>query len=135
MSERAPVWHGEIARYLTAHPKVLLAFMFGSEARGKPRPDSDVDVAVYLDQPFSRQDIRTLWSALEDITHKDVDLVVLNDAPPGIAWAAFKGEVLVKRNLKFYLEKLLEVSREAEDFREFAMDIWRARCRRGREGQ
>lgn len=81
-----------LIEYLESDPKVVLAFLFGSQAKRKERPDSDADIAVYLNEPFSRQDINSLWSALEDIVHKDVDLIVLNDAPSDISWTAFKGK-------------------------------------------
>jgi predicted nucleotidyltransferase len=34
--------------YLEFHPKVLFSYLFGSLAKGKPSPLSDVDIAVYL---------------------------------------------------------------------------------------
>ena len=36
----------QVARTLAPHSEILLAFVFGSAARGALRPDSDVDVAV-----------------------------------------------------------------------------------------
>ena len=38
----------EAAKYLESHPKVLFAYLFGGLARGKRRPLSDVDIAVWL---------------------------------------------------------------------------------------
>jgi predicted nucleotidyltransferase len=38
----------EAANYLESHPKVLFAYLFGGLARGKRRPLSDVDIAVWL---------------------------------------------------------------------------------------
>jgi len=66
---------------------VLEAYLFGSQARGDAQAHSDVDVAVYVDRglagepPFGYPaELSTvLSSALE---RNDVDVVVLNDAPP-----------------------------------------------------
>ncbi|MDI7246643.1 MAG: nucleotidyltransferase domain-containing protein [Bacillota bacterium] len=128
-------WEHEIADYLTAHPKVVLAFLFGSFSKGKSKAGSDVDVAVYLAPPYSADDVSDVWSHLEDLTHRDVDLLVLNTAPPIISWTAMKGKVLVNKDRKLHLELMLERSREAEDFRGFLMDFWRERRRRwGDEG-
>lgn len=131
MAENA--WEHEIAEYLTIHPKVILAFLFGSFSKGRSRAGSDVDVAVYLTSPYSANDVSEIWSRLEDITHRDVDLLVLNTAPPIISWTAMKGKVLVDKDPKLHLELMLERSREAEDFREFLMDFWHERRRRRRD--
>lgn len=133
MSVSRNAWEEGITQYLIAHPKVILAFLFGSFVRGRARRDSDIDVAVYLAASYSRQDISSIWNRLEDITHRDIDLVVLNDAPPGIAWAAMKGKVIVDKNPRLRLELMLQKSGEAEDFREFQMDFLRERRRRWRD--
>jgi hypothetical protein len=54
---------------------------------------------------------------------------VTNSAPPGIAWAAMQGQVLVDKDPGFHLELMLEEWAEAEDFREFVMDLLRFRER------
>lgn len=126
-------WEGEITSYLTTHPKVTLAFLFGSFAKGKCRADSDVDLAVHLLAPYSEQDVASIWGRIEDITHRDVDLVVLNTAPPGISWTSMKGKVLVNKDPKFHLELMLQRSREAEDFREFVTAFLDERRRRWRD--
>lgn len=124
-------WLEQVKTYLAKHPKVVLALLFGSHSKGKARDGSDVDVAVYLEPPSGDEDVTTIWNELEDITRQDVDLVVLNHAPPGVAWAAMKGQVLVDKRPRLRLELMLEVSREAEDFREFQIDFWRQRRRFG----
>ncbi len=129
MSLLGDEWLPDVTSFLVAHPKVVLAFMFGSLARGEARSDSDADFAVYLTPGYSEQDISSIWSRLEDLTHRDVDLVVLNSAPAGIAWAAMKGRVLVDKDPKLHLELMLERSAEAEDFREFVMDLLTLRAR------
>lgn len=122
----------EVARYLATQPRVLLAFLFGSICKGKARPSSDVDLAVYLETPYDLSDVRQLWNELEDLTHRDVDLVVLNDASPGIAWAAMKGRILVNKAPRLAIELMLDKSREAEDFREFQLELIRDRSRHWR---
>lgn len=123
-------WEACVGSYLAAHPKVALAYLFGSFAKGRSRPDSDVDVAVYFAAPYSEHDVKTLWSGIEDIVHRDVDLIVLNSAPPGISWTAMKGKVLVDKDPRLHVELMLDKSREAEDFREFIVAILNDRRRR-----
>lgn len=126
-------WEDDVVRYLAAHPKIFLAFLFGSLAKGKARARSDVDLAVYLSPPYSAEEVTDIWNHLEDIIQRDVDLLVLNDAPPGISWTAMKGKLLVNKHPRLHLELMLERSREAEDFRDFLADFWRERSHRRRD--
>ena len=68
---------------------VTLAYLFGSEAQGRAHDESDVDVGVLLDRELlpdarERYDYRVrLTSELIAVLHRnEVDVVVLNDAPP-----------------------------------------------------
>ncbi len=69
---------------LPAEP-VVVAYLFGSRAAGRPRSDSDTDVAVLLDHPLAPADRRDLLlrlaEAFEPAAGTEVDLVVLDDAP------------------------------------------------------
>ena len=38
-----------LRRFFQGRPEVLWAYLFGSHAVGRARPDSDVDIGVYLD--------------------------------------------------------------------------------------
>ena len=62
---------------------VKLAYLFGSYARGNQIQESDIDIAVLLDQsiPESRRfDLRLkIGSELSRLLKNDVDLIVLND--------------------------------------------------------
>ena len=72
-----------IAKKLEQQPEVLLAYLFGSHAKGKARPDSDIDIAVLVDESKiagGHLDTQMRLSALID--NDRVDLVILNDAPP-----------------------------------------------------
>lgn len=64
-----------------------LVYLFGSQARGRPWAESDVDLAVLLGPEVSRQQygkiraqlIGELMSVFES---NNVDVVILNEAPP-----------------------------------------------------
>jgi uncharacterized protein len=61
---------GEIRqRLLAAHGRRLHAVvLYGSEARGEARPDSDIDVLVLLERPIDyARDLRTHIDALYDL--------------------------------------------------------------------
>jgi hypothetical protein len=79
---------------------VTLAYLFGSQARGKAGPLSDVDIAVLLNPEVDREE----WSQIQiDLMGKlmslfqrnDVDVVILNQAKPVLAHqVALYGRVL-----------------------------------------
>ena len=80
-----------IANSLEGVPGVISAYLFGSMAEGRAHHDSDVDVGLLLDRsvhatPADRFDVRVrLSGGLSAAVARDVDLVVLNDAPPQLA--------------------------------------------------
>ncbi len=72
-----------------ASPGVISAYLFGSHARGSAHRQSDVDVGVVLSRAVfpsasQRFDERVSLSAalVDALDHNEVDVVVLNDAPP-----------------------------------------------------
>jgi predicted nucleotidyltransferase len=79
---------------LSCHPEVQLAYLFGSQAEGRAGARSDVDLAVLIDREQRPADPleRLRWRA--ELTHElvlalgadKVDLVVLNEAPPELAY-------------------------------------------------
>ncbi len=77
-------------RELLRDAGAVLAYLFGSVARGQERADSDLDLAVLLDERIPekrRGEIRLhLTTELVGLTHtNDVDVVILNEAPPLLA--------------------------------------------------
>ncbi|MGQ9628838.1 MAG: type VII toxin-antitoxin system HepT family RNase toxin [bacterium] len=113
--------------YFSEREDILLAFLFGSYAKGKFISESDVDVAVQLREGYNLSDIKRIWRELEELLGIDIDLIALNRASPTIAWAALRGIPLFIGDRRWYLEYILEVSQEAEDMREFILDLWRWR--------
>lgn len=68
---------------LARDPRVLAVYGFGSRSRDEAGPRSDVDVAVLLDQRLSlAQELRLRAEVVQELRRDDVDLVVLNQAPP-----------------------------------------------------
>lgn len=122
----------KLRNYFSGQPMVEMAFLFGSEASDRVHSGSDVDVAVYLEKGYEYQDVLRLWGELEDLTGRDIDLVVLDHAAPGVAWTAIRGIPLVIRDYRLYLNYMLDVSREAEDFQGFVRELWEMRRRRRR---
>ena len=75
-----------LARALSPRGEILEAYLFGSRARGRARRDSDVDVAVYVDETRARDGVWGYRAALTTdlmaaLGTDDIDVVVLNRAP------------------------------------------------------
>ena len=95
-----------LTRVLERREEVLEAYLFGSRAHGAARPDSDVDVAVYVDAaradagPFGYEADLTahLMTALGT---NAVDVVVLNRAAPLLYHRVLRDGVrLLSRDLR-----------------------------------
>ncbi|WAM36155.1 type VII toxin-antitoxin system MntA family adenylyltransferase antitoxin [Caldicellulosiruptor acetigenus] len=108
---------------------VLMAFLFGSVAKNISIKESDVDIAVYFTK-YEQKRVFKLWNELEDLLKKNVDLIVLNKANCDIAWEAIKGKKILIRDNQFFINYFLEVSQEAEDFREDLLEIFKIRQER-----
>ena len=76
-----------LANVLAPCEEVLEAYLFGSHAQGRAQPHSDLDVAVYIDEslaeagPFGYRASLTT-RLMEGLGINDVDVLVLNHAPP-----------------------------------------------------
>jgi len=74
----------ELESYCIQDRAILAAYLFGSFARNRQRPESDVDIAVLLDEHSGKIDRSGLFARLhKDLgrrLRKDVHILVLNDA-------------------------------------------------------
>jgi len=108
LTRMSPQTLQDAANRLTAlfasKPEVLAVYIFGSLATGKARPNSDIDVAVLLDPaalksapPLYRADLNAAaGAALETF---NVDVVILNEAPPALAHNVItKGKLIFERS-------------------------------------
>ena len=74
----------------SAEDEVVSAFLFGSRVEGRGHRESDVDVAVLLRPELDRRQrfetrLRLTSELIAALHFNDIDLVVLNDAPPLLA--------------------------------------------------
>jgi predicted nucleotidyltransferase len=100
---------------LTSDPRIAYALLFGSRARDQNHEGSDADVAIGLSEgaTLSPRDLLELASRLESAAGRPVDLVLLAEAPPGLAFRIFRdgvflavkdGEALAHRPAQAVLE-------------------------------
>jgi predicted nucleotidyltransferase len=65
---------------LLAFPDIKVAALFGSLARGKALPDSDIDIAVQADRPLTAEQKMALIDAIALTFGRAVDLVDFRSA-------------------------------------------------------
>jgi uncharacterized protein len=74
-------------------------WIFGSEAAGSARPDSDVDLAALFSQPIAPEQLLAARLDLEILLGRNVDLVDLRRASPIVARQVLQhGRLLVDRD-------------------------------------
>jgi len=84
-----------ITKHLTDKLAAYLIIVFGSAARGRLRPDSDIDLAFLSKYEFSPYDVFMAAQELAGILDRDVDLVDLSKASTVFqAQIVGKGKVL-----------------------------------------
>src|SRR3989344_5092701 len=110
---------GKLKKYFSERDDILMAFLFGSQAKGLARSESDIDIAIYLktqsgDMDFESED--EIWLDLERILGKKVDLVILNREPAGVAFAAINsGKEICAKNPGLRTKFVLLVSAVADE--------------------
>lgn len=88
-----------VAPVFSRHEEVVLAYLFGSAARGDAHEGSDLDLAVLL-RDTSLRIYRTLWADLhESLGGLPFDLVTLNGADPVISFEVIsEGKPIFRRS-------------------------------------
>lgn len=104
-----------IRKVLKSYGEILAAYLFGSVLH-RLRPDSDVDVAVFV-RPGSEKDFNLkfweVWGKLDHAAKRNVDLVVLNEAGPILRMQVFKkGKLILEEDRlahrRFRAEAMIE---------------------------
>ncbi|MBI5787236.1 MAG: nucleotidyltransferase domain-containing protein [Candidatus Schekmanbacteria bacterium] len=130
-----------LREYFSKQTDILMAFIFGSYAKGRALVESDVDIAVYF-KPQNQQveweidkkyaDESQIWLEVERIVKKNVDLLVLNRAFSTVAFEVLRtGVPIIIKDRRLYLRFFSRVSFEAMDFMEMADDYWAIEERSG----
>jgi predicted nucleotidyltransferase len=94
----------EIINKVSADPDVVALYAFGSLAKGDLKPLSDLDFAILLSRELDKQErldkhLDLIGIFTGTFHTDDIDLVVLNDAPPRFAYNILKnGKRLVLKD-------------------------------------
>lgn len=126
-----------LKNYFRNRNDIAFAFLYGSQAKGNATRLSDVDIAVYF-YPEKRRPIQfekevyykseeKIWSDLEELLKKEVELLVLNRVPSTVAASAIRGIPLAINDWGLYLDFMDVVTDESEDFMDFIINDYMER--------
>lgn len=108
-----------LTEHLKAHPAIEFAILFGSQAQGKAKSESDLDIAIYLNRALSLEEYLTLNLQLEKTSGREVDLIILNEASPLLKHQVMKNrKVLFIRNFDLYADFREKTIDEYQEFLE-----------------
>jgi predicted nucleotidyltransferase len=112
-------------------PGIVSLYLFGSVAHGRPHSESDIDVGLLLDwvvypKDRDRFEVRVRFSSATSTRSAEVDVVILNDAPPHLGREIVtRGRRLLCRNEAADHTFVRDVQLKAAD-----LDPWLQRMRR-----
>lgn len=101
---------------------VILAYLFGSEARGTSHKESDVDIGVLFDKKINPKDYLKLEGRLigffsEIYLKKEINIVNLNISSPLLKQVAvLEGKLLYQKNDLDTILFQIQTLREYEDY-------------------
>jgi predicted nucleotidyltransferase len=129
---------------LFARRPVRLAYLFGSQTTGRTHSESDVDIAVLLDAALTLDEryaerLALIGDLMRVFATDDVDLVILNEAPPLLAFEVLRGGVLLycpddSERVEFQVRTLLEYE-ATEPLRRLLAEAMERRIREGSFGK
>ncbi|HWQ14772.1 MAG TPA: nucleotidyltransferase domain-containing protein [Roseiflexaceae bacterium] len=98
---------------------VLVAYLFGSRAEGRAHGRSDVDVAVLFPRELPKEErwrwqLELIGRLTDAYRTDDVDLVILNDAPPLLRY-----EVIRRRRVLYNRDDEARVAFEVRAMQEW----------------
>jgi predicted nucleotidyltransferase len=94
----------ELVRFASSRLEIQAAYIFGSTASGRARPDSDIDVAFLIEPAFMSRLPRKYLAELTADTGAalktfNIDVILLNSAPPAFAYNVItKGKLVYERS-------------------------------------
>jgi len=110
----------KIAKVLEPLEGVAAVILFGSQALGHSKQDSDVDVAMLFEHDHlpSAMNLLEIRNQLEESLNNEVDLVCLNTSSPIIGMQVYKyGQPIMILNSKAYDRYLIRLFTDYSDLK------------------
>jgi predicted nucleotidyltransferase len=127
----------QLRSVLETDPRIAYALLFGSKGRGTAHDLSDTDLAIGLapGTKLSVSELGDLMSRLEAAAGGPVDLVLLDEAPPGLAYRVFRdGRVVLERDHRALADRKVRAILEYLDFQPLEQLFTRAVLEAARRG-
>jgi predicted nucleotidyltransferase len=128
-----------IVRYFKERDEVVSLYLFGSSARARTTKESDIDIAVLIDESgFKKTDPerfrKEYYEASPRFSLRPVDIVILNTAPPFLKYQVLKkGRVLFERERDLRVRFTEKAINEYLDYKPIQDIYLKAVARRFRE--
>ncbi len=107
-----------LENFLSTFNDIVLVFLFGSFARGKLTPFSDLDIAIFFRSSTDFYKVNDLKDNLSKILNMAVDIVILNNAPPVIKMQVLKkGILIINKDTHVYNEFFVNTIKEYDDLK------------------
>ena len=108
--------NNHIQQILTRHGGIRVAILFGSLAKGRATPESDLDLAVLMDAPLSAETKMVLIDDLAQAIGRPVDLIDLRVAGEPILGQILKHGIRLLGSDTDYAELIKRHLFEEADF-------------------
>lgn len=119
-----------IPRVLNDFPEIKVAILFGSAARDRLTPDSDVDIAVAGQGPLVLEMKAALVAHLSEALHHDVDLIDMQLVSGIILQQALCTGVILKSDDVVYPALLKKMWYNQSDMMPLTRMVLEKHCRR-----
>lgn len=92
-----------LEKFLRNDSNVIFALIFGSYGAGRKSDKSDLDLAIYFEDPPAGMALFKIRNSLSDICGRDIDLVVLNNSSPLLMHQVMKNRLplIIKDPLRY----------------------------------
>ncbi len=104
--------------------RMKFIILFGSVAKGKSNPLSDIDIAVYYDGSKDER-FKFRVTALGNLPDK-VDLHIFQDLPLTVKKEVITGRILFYQNYQFLFDEVMKVIKEYEFFEKYLNEYYAA---------
>jgi len=121
--ERLP----QLVEHFKQKPSVVAMYLFGSLVRGRIKPLSDLDFALLLHSKLNpeelfKEQLKLIGAACNCLGTDEIDLIVLNSAPPRIAHSILRtGRIMLvkdKKQLADFTEKVVKMYLDFKPYQE-----------------
>lgn len=80
---------------LFEYENIIFAYIFGSLVTGNFRNDSDIDLAIFINDEISSAEYMEIKMRLTEVSKREIDLIILNSATTLLKFEVYRKHVLL----------------------------------------